>query len=250
MDDAPNQWRSIGEAQKLAQALKQISAERFRNGQIVQNSISLACVVNCLVVVVFLVLNQLNILDRAVGFALFSALLALCFAALTIYYQSRGRRLRVEETCCDEALGLLHTLSLSDIKNTTSGTPFLRLAEERIRAIEKKLPEALWPSKTIAKTNAELRASPTAPSRVRIFEKIVPRQKRTQIRIDRSVFEAKIENVSRTGVTLQTTAKVEIGASARVGSRSARAVRLFSGGIGFEFENLIPDDEFNSEIVL
>ena len=249
-EDLPTQWRSINEAQKLAHALKKISAERFRNGLIVQKSISLACVVNCLVVIVFLVLNQLNILEHAVSLAFFPALLALCFATLTLYYQFRSRRLRVEETCFEEALHLLHVLSQSEIINTSSATPFLKLAEDRIKTIERNLPEALWPSKTIAKTNADLRASPMAPSRVRIFEKIEPRQKRTQIRFNKTIFEAKIENVSRSGIAVQTAAKIEIGASALVGSRQARAVRLFSGGIGFEFENLIPDEEFNSEIIL
>jgi hypothetical protein len=85
----------------------------------------------------------------------------------------------------------------------------------------------------------------------RRHDRIVPRLQTTIVRTDDGrEFPARIADVSMSGVGVEMSEKFQIGTLATIGRTSGRVVRLFHGGIAFEFLRMIPPEMFDEDIVL
>jgi hypothetical protein len=85
----------------------------------------------------------------------------------------------------------------------------------------------------------------------RRHDRIVPRIQKTVVRTeDGRECPARIVDVSMSGVGVEMSEKFQIGTLATIGRTPGRAVRLFQGGIAFEFLRMIPPELFDEDIEL
>ena len=85
----------------------------------------------------------------------------------------------------------------------------------------------------------------------RRHERIVPRMTRTSAKMpDGTLINAKIIDVSLSGVAVQAAVQTAIGMTVSIGQTQGKVVRIFDGGFAIEFMRLLPEATFSDMVRL